>query len=336
MSLLKPLPLQKEDMLNAFRLGAQAAFTLRQLPLQGEGANLALNEAASRLINVPLNEITFRRMIALWGHDDNENGPSHQITYWQWLLETVAIAASAAFSVSLRFRLERGAPLPEEYMNWSRRHRRATEFEFKEKTQDKALSNRESILERFGERELKLALLREGDIRAKARADADRHERLLERGNIGLIGKPTKPDVERAAAPAAQPYGVAHEGAEALCAAWMRHLGVADAAVTRFSRDGGIDVDSLNFVAQVKNYSKKYVSVKEVRELFGVAKHCGKFPLLFTSSGLTTDAQDFASSASIATFRYDAMQGALIPLNRLAALAIRDGISRAPAEEADA
>ncbi|MCK8609708.1 restriction endonuclease [Agromyces sp. C10] len=57
--------------------------------------------------------------------------------------------------------------------------------------------------------------------------------------------------------PAPQPYGVSHRGAEQLVADWMRHLGAFDAEVTRFTADGGVDVVSAHWIAQVKNLAER-------------------------------------------------------------------------------
>lgn len=117
-------------------------------------------------------------------------------------------------------------------------------------------------------------------------------------------------------APEPQPYGVSHEGAEHLVAAWMRHLGVRDAHVTSYSQDGGIDVESVEYVAQVKNYVGA-VSVKEIRELHGVATADGKRALMFTSGTVTQEGRIFAKRVGIALIGYDAQRGTLRGLNGL-------------------
>lgn len=124
-----------------------------------------------------------------------------------------------------------------------------------------------------------------------------------------------------ATAPDPQPYGVSHEGAEHLSAAWMRHLGVLDAEVTAFSGDGGIDVDSLQFVAQVKNYTGA-VPVEEIRALFGVATIEGKRAVLFTSGILTAAGAEFADRAGIIVIQYNAVEGTLRGLNDLGRKAV--------------
>lgn len=116
--------------------------------------------------------------------------------------------------------------------------------------------------------------------------------------------------------PPPQPFGVSHEGAEALVALWMQHLGAVDAAVTPFSGDGGIDVESKDYIAQVKNYSGT-VGVAEIRELAGVALVDGRKPLFFTSGTYAQGAVEFADRASIPLFVYDAVEGTLVAGNSL-------------------
>ena len=154
----------------------------------------------------------------------------------------------------------------------------------------------------------------ETEVRAeRAREEAERRERRLSR--------PAPP-------PAPQPYGVSHEGAEHLVCAWIRHLGVLDAEVTRLVGDGGIDVDSEHYVAQVKNLAGS-VPVGEVRALLGSAVSEGKKPLLFTSGSLTVEGKAFAERVRMAVFRYDAVGGTIQGLNELGDVAVERGIPEA-------
>jgi len=97
----------------------------------------------------------------------------------------------------------------------------------------------------------------------------------------------------------------------------MKHLGQFDATETTYGNDGGIDVESSKYIAQVKNYTGT-VGVREVRELVGVASVDGRTPLFFTSGSYTSAAVDYASSASLALFIYDASGGTLKGVNDLA------------------
>ena len=113
------------------------------------------------------------------------------------------------------------------------------------------------------------------------------------------------------------PYGASDQGAEALARDWVLHLGQHDAEVTQFSKDGGIDVHSSEWVVQVKNYVGS-VGVKEVRELSGVAATDGRKPVLFTSGTLTQEAEEFARTAEVAVFRYSPEAGELEALGEAA------------------
>ncbi|MES2092497.1 MAG: restriction endonuclease [Actinomycetota bacterium] len=126
--------------------------------------------------------------------------------------------------------------------------------------------------------------------------------------------------------PEPQPYGVSHEGAEHLAAAWMRHLGALGAEVTRFSADGGIDVVSERYIAQVKNYAGT-VPVEELRALHGVAVLEGKGAILLTSGSMTKDASVFADRAGIVVLRYNAIEATIEGLNHLGANAVAEGLA---------
>lgn len=125
--------------------------------------------------------------------------------------------------------------------------------------------------------------------------------------------------------PAPQPFGVSHDGAERLVAAWMRYLGVDDATVTRVSADGGIDVSSATVVAQVKNYIKT-VAIVDIRALYGVAVAEGKRAMLFTSGSVSREGASFCDRTKIAVVKYNAVTGQIEGINRLGILAVRSGI----------
>ncbi len=115
--------------------------------------------------------------------------------------------------------------------------------------------------------------------------------------------------------PKPQPYGVSDQGAEHLVSEWLQYLGFEDAQVTQYSGDGGIDVETIEHVVQVKNYRDKAVSVTEVRELFGVAASERKRAVLFTSSSCTSQAIEFADKNGIALIKFDSRQASLVELN---------------------
>ncbi len=140
-------------------------------------------------------------------------------------------------------------------------------------------------------------------------------DRRTEATQIDTPGvSPQRAFAPRSAMPAPQPYGVSNAGAEALCAAWMRYFGEEDAAETRFTGDGGIDVSSVRYIAQVKNFSGA-IGVAAVRELAGVAHVDGRRSLFFTSGTYPTGAVDFANRVGMALFTYDAVEGSLAAEN---------------------
>lgn len=115
---------------------------------------------------------------------------------------------------------------------------------------------------------------------------------------------------------------ISPQQAEEFCAAWLRSLGFLDAQVTRFSRDGGIDVESQHLCAQVKHQTAP-VGVKAVRELFGVAVHEKKTPVFFALSDYTSEAKTFATKVGMPIIRY--FPNSLAPLNQPAELLISQG-----------
>lgn len=107
----------------------------------------------------------------------------------------------------------------------------------------------------------------------------------------------------------------------------MLHLGAEGAKTTRYVADGGIDVESLEFIAQVKNYTGS-VSVKEVREFQGVASLDRRVPLYFTSGTYTAQAREFGEGVGMALFRYEVITGTLKPISAAAHTLLTDGLSQ--------
>lgn len=122
-------------------------------------------------------------------------------------------------------------------------------------------------------------------------------------------------------APAAQPFGVSNVGAERLVVEWMKHLGVQDASLTQQTRDGGIDVTSSTYVAQVKHQQGSVV-VQDVRALFGAATADGRKPVFFTTSTYTADSLAFANRVDMPLFVFQTETGELRSANE-SALAMR-------------
>lgn len=104
--------------------------------------------------------------------------------------------------------------------------------------------------------------------------------------------------------------------AELFVAEWMRILGARDAAVTQYVADGGVDIVSRGFVAQVKHY-RGSVGVAAVRELRGAAAVMDKRPLFFTSGSYTRAATAFADEAEIPLICYSTEPSAIAGANAL-------------------
>ncbi|MDZ8199935.1 restriction endonuclease [Microbacterium sp. SSW1-59] len=177
-------------------------------------------------------------------------------------------------------------------------------------------------------RRQEIAAARERDEIAREQA---KRQSEAERGRAVILAEAGREALERhrtrsAPAPPPQPFGVSAEGAEHLVAMWMRHLGVLDAEVTRFSGDGGIDVVAAGYVAQVKNIAG-FVPIQDVRALFGVAASDDKRGLLFTSGTLTSEGFAFANRVGLALFHYDAVAGTLAGLNEIGKRAVDQTIA---------
>jgi len=102
--------------------------------------------------------------------------------------------------------------------------------------------------------------------------------------------------------------------AERLAAAWMAHLGAPEAKLTRKGADGGVDVISDAFAAQVKNRTDK-VSVMVVRELQGAAQRVRKQPVFFTTGSYSKQACDYARAMGMALFILRPLDGRLVGAN---------------------
>lgn len=117
-----------------------------------------------------------------------------------------------------------------------------------------------------------------------------------------------------------------HQQAEHLAAQWMRYLGETDAKVSQATRDGGIDVESSNFVVEVKHHAIAIGPVP-VRALAGVAGAKKKIGAVFSRSGYSKEAIRFAQEANVLAFRYDPEAGTLKGITPLSAYAVQFGIS---------
>ncbi|GAA1499315.1 restriction endonuclease [Paeniglutamicibacter kerguelensis] len=121
-------------------------------------------------------------------------------------------------------------------------------------------------------------------------------------------------------------FDCTHQEAEALAARWMRYLGEEDAVVSQATRDGGIDVVSNRFVAEVKHHAMP-VGPLYVRAIVGVAYNLGKSPVFFSLNGYTRDAEEFGRQAGALLFVYNPERGTLHGVTKASRTAIREGLA---------
>ena len=96
----------------------------------------------------------------------------------------------------------------------------------------------------------------------------------------------------------------------------MIHMGAEGASATQYVGDGGIDVDSPHFIAQVKHYAGS-VGVGEVREHIGVAAvdEARRRPLFFTSGTYSGGGVEAAERARMPLFIYSVERAEVLPVN---------------------
>ncbi len=158
-------------------------------------------------------------------------------------------------------------------------------------------------------------------------AQVRRTEKLLSKKDEEIT---RREELLRPPPPPSYPYGVSPEGAEHLVADWMRHLGAENVRVTDFRSDGGIDVDSDQYVAQVKLYSTTTVGRPEVQQLVGAALVNRKKALFFTSSAYTAEAKRYAAQAEVALFKFVPEGGTLTGVNPLGSGIREIGLAAVP------
>ncbi|MGT2427104.1 restriction endonuclease [Amnibacterium kyonggiense] len=117
--------------------------------------------------------------------------------------------------------------------------------------------------------------------------------------------------------------------AEYYIAEWMRHLGATDAIVTPARADGGIDVRSRFYAAQVKHRPMDFVEVETVRALIGAALLENRTPLFFASGHYSRHVYDAAARGGVALFIFKPLEGRLVAANATASRLRQDGL-RAP------
>lgn len=116
--------------------------------------------------------------------------------------------------------------------------------------------------------------------------------------------------------------------ADLVAAEWMSWLGFQQVSATLPGPDGGIDVRSVEAVAQVKAEVAP-VGRPKVQQLHGVASATGKLGLFFSLAGYTSAARSFADSVGIALFSFD-LQGDPTAVNATASALVTRNTEAAP------
>lgn len=115
--------------------------------------------------------------------------------------------------------------------------------------------------------------------------------------------------------PLISPSGLTPKQAETYVAQLPKFYGLLGVKETRFTQDGGVDVSSETAVFQVKHQAAR-VGVQVVREIFGVAASLGKKAGVFSKTGFTREAIEFASVNRVTLFSYIPKLEGHTPLSR--------------------
>lgn len=115
--------------------------------------------------------------------------------------------------------------------------------------------------------------------------------------------------------PEKQIFGVSAKGGEELVARWLRWLQFVSVEVTPERRDGGFDVVADDYLVQVKTFSRDWVGVAPVREIYGVAQSEGKLPMFWVRGVLSEDAFAFAKKVGMPVFQFSPEEGVINAAN---------------------
>lgn len=118
--------------------------------------------------------------------------------------------------------------------------------------------------------------------------------------------------------PERQIFGVSSRGGELYVAEWLKWMGLKNVTVTPERRDGGFDVETDDYIIQVKTFSRDWVGVAPVRELYGVAQAEGKLSMFWVRGILSDDAQTFANKVEMPVFQFSPEEGLVQPANTFA------------------
>lgn len=98
-------------------------------------------------------------------------------------------------------------------------------------------------------------------------------------------------------------HGMTWQAAEIMARDWMKKKGHIGAKLTNRGADGGIDVESITSIAQVKHHASP-VGIAEMQRLYGIAQSTKKKALFFSASGYSGSALKWAAAHKIACYTY--------------------------------
>lgn len=124
--------------------------------------------------------------------------------------------------------------------------------------------------------------------------------------------------------PEKQVFGVSARGGEALVAAWLKWLQFESVSVTPERRDGGFDVVADDYLVQVKSWSRDWIGVAPVREIYGVAQAEGKLSMIWIKGTLSDDAKSFANKVNMPVFQFSPEEGLIAPGNEAAEILFKE------------
>jgi hypothetical protein len=112
---------------------------------------------------------------------------------------------------------------------------------------------------------------------------------------------------------------------EHYCCEWMHYLGDSVAQVSQATGDGGADIISETYVAQVKYYNGP-IPVSQVRDLLGTSVDFRKKPIFFASMSYSKGSIEFANRNMIPLFLVDAHEGEIRAGNNIAQRLLHSGL----------
>lgn len=191
--------------------------------------------------------------------------------------------------------------------------------------QERAEAERERLQRQREERDRQAEAEREWLQRKKEERD---RQAQAERERLERMSESLRSWQEFVDPPDEYPDGLDEWSAEVWVRNWMEWMGASDCYVTQASSDGGVDVVSKDFIAQVKNYTNT-VPIAAIREFVGVvsidpAKRLGLF---FTSGKYPQAAYQVAENANLALFTYDVTTGTVRGNSTCAELYKRTGLN---------